>query len=133
MDGISSAAAIVDLLGAAAKISEMQIKFISNVNEAPKLAQNVLIEGSDVGGCLNQLQKYLPGALPTSSSQEKLLMVEQLVVTLSNCVLVFSDLEETFDSVNPTALMQPGGLARWLFEEREISALVVRLWQSELA
>ena len=133
MEAISAAAAIVGLLGAAAKVSQVLVKFISNVKDAPKLAQKVLTEVSDVSACLNQLQKYLQGALSTSSSQERLLMVEQLVVALSNCVLIFSELEETLDSLKPAEPMQPWRLARWLFKEREISALVVRLQQSKLS
>ena len=63
MYGISAGAAIVGLLGAAAKVSEVLIKSIVNVKEALKLAQNVLIEVSDVGASLNQLQKYLQGTV----------------------------------------------------------------------
>ena len=133
MDGISAAAAIVGLLGAAAKVSEVLIKFIANVKEAPKLAHNVLMEMSDVGACLNQLQNYLKGTASKSSSQEKLSMIEQLVIALSNCGSIFSELEETLDSFKPAEPMQPWRLARWLFKERDISALVVRLQQSKLS
>ena len=133
MDPMSVAASIISLLGAAARVSEVLLKFIGNVKGAPKLAQNVLIEVSDVSACLNQLQRYLQSALHTSSSQEQLLMVEQLVVTLSNCVLIFSELEEKVDSLKPTEPMQPWKLAQWLFKEQAISALMVRMQQSKLS
>ena len=133
MDPMSAAASIIGLLGAAAKVSEVLLKFIGNVKGAPKLAQNVLMEVSDVSACLNQLQRYLQGALTTSASQEQLLMVEQLVVTLSNCVLIFSELEETVDSLKPSEPMQPWRLAQWLFKEQAISALMVRIQQSKLS
>lgn len=97
------------------------------------MAQNVLIEVCDVSACLNQLQRYLQGALQTSSSQEQLLMIEQLVVTLSNCVLIFSELEEMVDSLKPTELMQPWKLAQWLLKEQAISSLMVRMQQSKLS
>ena len=133
MDPISAAASVIGLLGAAAKVSEVLLKFIGNVKEAPKLAQNVLMEVSDVGACLNQLQRYLQGSLSTSTSQEQLLMVEQLVVTLSNCVLIFSELEEMVDSLKPAEQMQPWRLAQWLLKEQAISALMVRMQQSKLS
>lgn len=133
MDPISAAASIVGLLGAAAKVSEVLLNFIGSVRRAPKLAQNVLIEVSDVSACLNQLQRYLQGTLSTSDSQEQLLMVEQLVVTLSNCVLIFSEVEETVESVKPPAPMQPWILAQWLLKEQAISALMARLQQSKLS
>ena len=133
MDPISAAASIVGLLGAAAKVSEVLLNFFGSVRGAPKLAQNVLIEVSDVSACLNQLQRYLQGTLSTSDSHEQLLMVEQLVVTLSNCVLIFSELEETVESLKPPVPMQPWILAQWLFKEQAISALMARLQQSKLS
>ncbi|KAM0799849.1 hypothetical protein BDR22DRAFT_283020 [Usnea florida] len=133
MDPISAAASVIGLLGAAAKVSEVLFKFIRNVKEAPKLARNVLMEVSDVSACLTQLQRYLQGTLSTSTSQEQLLMVEQLVVTLSTCVLVFSELEETVDSLKPVEPMQPWRLAQWLLKEQAISALMVRMQQSKLS
>ena len=133
MDPISASASVIGLLGAAAKVSEVLFKFIRSVKEAPKLAQYVLIEISDVSACLNQLQRYLQGTLSTSTSQEQLLMVEQLVVTLSNCVLVFSELEETVDSLKPVEPMQPWRLAQWLLKEQAISALMARMQQSKLS
>ena len=107
MDPMSAAASIIGLLGAAAKVSEVLLKFIGNVKGAPKLVKNVLMEIDDVSACLNQLQRYLQGALSISTSQEQFLMVEQLVVTLSNCVLIFSELEETIQSLKPVEPMQP--------------------------
>ena len=133
MDPISAAASVVGLLGAAAKVSEVLYKFIRNVKEAPTLARNVLIEVSDISACLNQLQLYLQGTLSTSTSHEQLLMVEQLVVTLSNCVLVFSELEEMVDSLKPAEPMQAWRLAQWLLKEQAISALLVRMQQSKLS
>ena len=133
MDPMSAAASVIGLLGAAAKVSEVLLKFIGNVKGAPKLAQSVLMEVSDVSACLNQLQRYLQGALSASDSHEELLMVEQLVVTLSNCVLIFSELEETVESLKPAEPMQPWKVAQWLFKEQAISTLLVRMQQSKLS
>ena len=80
MDPMSAAASIIGRLGAAAKVSEVLLKFIGSVKGVPKSAQSVLMEVSDVNACLSQLQSYLHGALSTSGSQEQLLMVESLVV-----------------------------------------------------
>ena len=129
MDPISAAASIVGLLGAAAKISEVLLKFFGKVVNAPNLARNVLMEISDVSACLIQLQRYLQGTLSTSSSQEQLLTVEQLVGVLSNCVLIFSELEKTVDSLKP----RPWMVTQWLFKEQAISALLIRMQQSKLS
>ena len=127
MDPISAAASIVGLLGAAAKFSETLHKFIAKVKEAPRLARNVLMEVSDMAACLDQLQSYLQRVLSTSKSQEQLLMVESLVIVLSNCILIFRELEEIVDSLKLAEPMQPLRVARWLFKEKAISALIARL------
>ena len=133
MDPMSAAASIIGLLGAAAKVSEVLLKFIRSVNGAPKLAQSVLMEVADVNACLSKLQRYLQRTLSSSSSQEQLLMVQDLVAILSNCVLIFSDLEQTVDSLKPVEPMQPWRLAQWLSKEQVISALLVRMQQSKLS
>lgn len=133
MDAVSVAASIVGLLGAAAKVSDVLFKFIGHVKEAPKLAQNVLMEVTDVSACLNQLQIYVRGRLSRSSTQEELLMADQLVVALSNCVLVFSELEEIVDTLKPVEPMQAWRIAQWVFREQAISVLMVRLQQSKLS
>ena len=133
MDPVSAAASIVGLLGAAAKVSELLVKFIASVKEAPKLARNVLIEVSDTAACLNQLQRYIHGALSTSISQEQLLMTESLIVALSNCMLIFSELEEMVDSLKPAEPMQSWKMVQWHFKEQTISALMTRMQQSKLS
>ena len=133
MDPVSAAASIVGLLGAAAKVSELLVKFIASVKEAPKLARNALMEVSDTAACLNQLQRYIHGALSTSLSQEQLLMTESLIVALSNCMLIFSELEETVDSLKPAEPMQSWRVVQWHFKEQTISALMIRLQQSKIS
>ena len=131
MDPISAAASIVGLVGAAAKISETLFKFITSVKDAPKLASSVLQEVSDTSACLSQLQNHLMGTRTTSRSHESLLMVEQIVVALSNCVLIFSELEEIVTLLNPSDSMRPGKLGQWVLKERAIKDLFTRLHNSK--
>ena len=133
MDPISAAASIVGLVGAAAKISETLFKFITSVKDAPKLASSVLQEVSDTNACLSQLQNHLMGTRTTSRSHESLLMVEQIVVALSNCVLIFSELEEIVTPLKPSDPMQPGKLGQWFLKERAIKNLFTRLHNSKVS
>ena len=101
------------------------------MKEAPKLARTVLIEVSDSAACLNQLQRYIHGALSTSISQEQLVMMESLIVALSNCMLIFSELEEIVDSPKPAEPMQSWRMVQWHFKEQTISAMMTRMQQSK--
>ena len=131
MDPISAAASIITLIGAAAKISETLFKFVTSVKGAPKLASNVLQEVSETSACLSQLQSYLMGTRATSRSRESLLIVEKIVVALSNCVLIFSELEEIVDSLKPSNPIQFWRTSQWALKETAIKDLFVRLHNSK--
>ena len=133
MDPISAVASIIGLVGAAAKVSESLFKFIGSVKHAPKLASSVLQEVSDTSACLSPLQSLLMGKKVASRSHENLLMVEQIIVALSNCVLIFSELEEIAESLKPSEPMQSGRLAQWVLKERAIRTLFARLQSSKVS
>ena len=133
MDPISAAASIVGLVGAATKISESLFKFIRSVKDAPRLALNVLQEVSDTSACLGQLQNYLMGTETASRSHENLLMVEQIIVVLSNCVLIFAELEKIVESLRPSDPMPSGRLAQWVLKEGNIKNLFTRLHTSKVS
>ena len=113
MDPISAVASIVGLVGAAAKVSECLFKFIRHVKHAPKLASSVPQEVSYISACLGQLQSLLMDGKAASRSHENLLMVEQIIAALSNCVLIFSELEEMVEPLKPPDPLQPNKLAQW--------------------
>lgn len=133
MDGISVAASILGLVGAAAKVTVYLNAVVTSVKTAPKLAQSVLLEVSDVSICLSQLQRLLLGMDLGSKSQERLIVVEQLVIVLANCVSIFSELEEILESLGLTGStsMSKNKIARWLHRKQSISTLLIRLQASK--
>ena len=131
--GISIAASIVGLLGAAATVSLTLNNFVESVKTIPQLAKSVLLEVSDVSACLSQLQRIVLGAELGSGSQEKLIMVDQLVVVLSNCVMIFSKLEETLEPLNLDNSKHLSKLARWMLQQQSIHRLLMRLQASKLS
>ncbi|KAL9614183.1 MAG: hypothetical protein Q9167_001335 [Letrouitia subvulpina] len=131
MDGISVAASIVGLLAAAAKISMVLNDFITKVREAPKLARTVLLEIADISACLNQVQSLLLGAGKVNVSNQSLLMVDEVVVVLSNCVVIFSELEELAESLKPDQPIKPIDILKWTMKEKAVTALLLRLQSSK--
>ena len=133
MDPISAAASIVGLIGAADTVMESLIKFIRSIKGAPKLAQTVLLEVSDVRAALTQLQRYIVGSRANSRAHGDLLMVDKVIVTLYSCVKTFSELEEISESLKPIYKLQPGRMAQWLFKEEKVRRLLTRLQHSKLS
>jgi len=104
-------ASTVGLLGAALN------SFIQNVKAAPKLAQSVMKEIANIKAYLSHLQCFIDGHQDMSGSAEQMLIVEQLVVALSNCVLIFSELERMMNELKLAQSIRADRLAKWMMQE----------------
>ena len=134
MDPISVSASILGLLGAAAKVSEVLSSFISGIRNAPGLAQRVLTEVEDLRVCLQRLQEYvLPEGPTPNRSRTAMIMVDQLRVILTHCVMTFSQLEDALEGYKPRNSMPLGNRLKWIAKESSISKLLQRLQSSKLS
>ena len=131
MDPISIAAAVVGLLTAAEKISKTLAAVIHSTSYFSKLAQNVLLEVTDISTCLTQLRAFLVGARVGSRSQAKLILVDQVIILLTSSMKIFSELEEIVESLEPDKHMGLLSKARWSRKDAAISKLLLRLQQSK--
>ena len=131
MDPISVSASIVGLLDVTARASNLVINFIQGAKEAPKSAQNVLSEVTDIRSCLGQLESYLLGTRVAEASRTTILMVDQTVVTLTTCVATFSQLEETLVHLTKDQLRSVVDKIKWARKEEHVSKLVLRLQSSK--
>lgn len=133
MDPISVAASIVGLLGAGAKISSAIMACVNHGRAIPYLAKSVIVEVNEISACLSQVQSFLLNSKEIPRSHQSLLMVEEVVIVLSNCVKIFSELEEEVDSLKPDQPLQPGKWVKWAWKEHTISMLLQRLQSSKLS
>lgn len=131
MDPLSVTASILGLLGAAQKVSSLLVTLINHVKEAPRQAEKVLLEVNDISACLSQLQNFLSGSMTTPESQAKLLMVDQIIVTLTTCVMTFSELEEIATNLQANRPLRLSTKVRWAMKEQKISRLLLRLQSSK--
>ena len=131
MDPVSIAASIVGLITAASKVSEALIVFIEVVRNAPKLARDVLGEVSDISASLLQLQRFLSDTGVISRSHEELLKVDQIRIVLSNCMLVFAQMEELVEPLRSYDPYRPARRIQWTLKGRKIQRLLGRLKSSE--
>lgn len=127
MDPLSVSASIIGILGAAAKVSSVLISFVQSTKAAPKLAQTVLSEVNGLSAILTHLQTYLLGATNPSKSRASLILVEQVIVTLTESVTTFSELEDALDTSKIDAEMGALDRVRWAMKESKISEIQGRL------
>ena len=131
MDPLSIAASVVGLLGAAAKVSEVLKTFICSTKDAPTLANGVLQEVADISTCLSQLQFFLVGTRVGTRSRTAIIMVEQVIVTLTACVITFSELEEILGVFKDHTPQTIGSRVAWMRKETVIAKLCLRLNSSK--
>ena len=130
MDPLTIAASTVGLLGAAAKVSTVLTAFVSGTRYAPTLAKVILQEVSDISVCLAQLQTFLSGSRVGSRSRTAMIMVEQVVVTLTACMITFSELEEVLGSLKLDDPQQLRNRVTWARRESVLTRLLDRLHSS---
>ena len=125
------AASIVGLLAAAAKVSSILNSVTTRVRAAPKLARDALAEVTAISVCLDQLQSFLERAQTEIESREHLILVDQVLVVLSDCVLVFSELEQILDPLKLEEPWQAHRAVKWMRREKDVAAILTRLQSSK--
>ena len=131
MDPLSIIASVTGILAVAAKVTTTVTTVFRNLKKCPASAQCVLREIADLGACVAQVQGFLLGDQEADQSRMQLLMVEQLVVALSHCVLTMSELDEFLDSLKMSQSFSARARIRWTRKEQTIAGILIRLQASK--
>ena len=133
MDPISIIASVAGILTVTTKTIATLTTFSKNVKKCPNSAQNILREAADLHVCVSQVRAFILGEHIAETSRMQLLMVEQLVVMLSNCVLTMSELDRVLDSMRINQTFTARSRLRWVREEQNIVELLARLQRSKIS
>ena len=131
MDPLSVSASIFGLVAAAAQISGLLKTFVNSTNEASNSAKGILVEITDIRVCLNQLGGFLLGTQDAPRSRTSLIMIEQVIIVLTDCVTIFSELEQTLDMLKTDQPMRVIDKVKWVMKESKISKILLRLQASK--
>jgi hypothetical protein len=122
MDPLSVTASIVGILAAAAKIAESLQGMVSTAKNAPRVLVALDCEIREFQTALSSLQTLLADLSSIPTHRAALIQVEQLVVTLTEAVLTFSELDALRGSKVPVAKR-----LRWTQAEGNCLKLVERI------
>ena len=131
MDPLSVSASIIGITTAAIQVSRLLKTFIDGANGASSSARGVLMEVTGIYVCLNQLQGFLSGVEEAAKSRRSLIMVEQVIIVFTDCVSIFSELEQTLESLKTGEHMRLIDRVKWASRETAISKLLARLQASK--
>jgi len=113
MDPLSVTMAIVGLLTASHQISSAIGNLVSKSKSAPKEIQDVKSTVDTIRSVLIQLQMLLLGRAQVDRQRTSLILVEQIVITLSACVASFSELDVFVGTLDSDAMLGLMDRIRW--------------------
>lgn len=126
-DPLSVTASVVGLVTAAGQITSLLYQFINSVQDAPSLANHVMTEVHSINSVICSLQPFLWGQARASKPQEDMILIEDLIITLTGCVCTFSELELVVKGLGSNDGMDTMDRVRWARKEGTIRQLFERL------
>jgi hypothetical protein len=113
MEPLSVTMAIVGLLKAAEQISSTLQPLIKKATNAPKEMKQMKSSVDGIRTVLSQLQSMLMGRSQVGRDRTSLILVEQIVITLSACVTTFSELDIFVETLGTDSNMGLLDRLRW--------------------
>lgn len=128
-DPLSIASAIVGILSAAGQVIKILGPYVSAARDTPMTAATVRSEVINFRILLSALQGLLDNLDVATGARTSLVAIDDLVLVLTDGVLIFSELEASVSSLNATGTGRPSLSLRmqWVRREKELSAIVNRL------
>jgi len=126
------AGSIIGILAAAGKVTELVEPYVTSTKDAPKIALSVHREVNRVRTVLSSLQNILENLSSPSNTQRRaaFVQIEPLVVTFTDGVLIFSELESIVAPLLPPDQNQGLPLMQrfqWAAKKNAISNVLDRL------
>jgi len=127
MDPLSVAASIAGLLSAAKEVSSIIRRIASSRKTGIREINEILITVQILRSVLLHLQLLLCSPSVISAAGSSLIMVEEVVVTLSGCVMTFSDLDGCIRDLDTEDRLGFLDSARWATRTPELKKYLDKL------
>lgn len=127
MDPLTITGAVVGMIASASKMIPTLVTFITTVQDAPKLAQEVLTELQDITAAAEMLQSLVLNHAETPHSRAHFIQLESLTTVLAGCVTAYSELEPELNTLGNTLATGAWNRTKWLFKQGELERVVGRL------
>ena len=127
MDPLSASANVLGLSAAARRVTLVLVTAVKGIKDAPRQVQAVLTEVTEITLILSQMQSFLNGETAVTKTGASLVLVEQVIVVLSGCVIMFSELESVLDDLKTECHLDAIDGMRWARNDSIITGTIQRL------
>jgi hypothetical protein len=100
MDSINVMTSLAGLLGSAGKVVVLMLAVKKSISEAPQLMDQMLAQVKELEISFSAVQSFLLGIRSAQKTRISMIRVEQIVATLTEAVLTFSELEALITSIS---------------------------------
>jgi hypothetical protein len=127
MDPLSILASVTGLLLAAGTVSSTLVTIRSILKDVPQSVNQIASEINDLTGSFSAVQKFLLGLASAPRRRIALIQLDQLVATLTEAVLAFSELEALVAPFTAKPTIATVDRVKWSLKESEITPILHRL------
>jgi hypothetical protein len=127
MDPLSVATAVIGLLKTARQVSAVIAKIASSKKHGSKEINDVKITVDTLRSVLLQLQLLLLNRARVDQKRASMILVEEVVVTLTACVMTFSDLDGCVKGLESDEGLGILDSVRWASKTSELKGYLLSL------
>lgn len=127
MDPLTIAGAVVGIIASASKMIPTLVTFITAIQDAPKLAQEVLTELLEITSAAEMLQSFVLKDAERPRPGAHLIQLQSLTTVLAGCVTAYSELEPKLNTLGDNLATEAWNRTKWLFKQGELERIVRRL------
>lgn len=121
MDPLSVSASVVGLLTAAQQVSDVIGAIVSSRRKGSREIRDVKTTVDTLRSVLLQLQVLLLGQGSIDRKRASMILVNEVIATLSACVLTFSDLHGCVKGIEADGYLDLGDSIRWVSRTKELN------------
>jgi hypothetical protein len=127
MDPLSVIASVAGLLAAAGKVASILSKVKSSIGDASQFLDQLLSQINELESSLSAVSKFLARISSAPRRRISMIQVDQLVATLTEAVLTFSELEALLTPLGAWSEISMLERMQWAWKEDTISRIMLRL------
>jgi hypothetical protein len=127
MDPLSITASVVGLLTAAGSVASILSKVKAAIGDAPRLMDQLLLQVNELETVFSVVNQFLVGITEAPRQRTSMIQVDQLVATLTEAILTFSELGALIALLGEGSEISMRRRMKLAWKDEKLSSIMLRL------